>query len=98
VKSRVISHLPERILDAPAISDDYYLNLLDWGDCGHSGSTTKSHNGVLAVSLSNEVYLWSEENIVSLMQCPENEYVSSVSWMKSSRKNCLAVGISDGTV
>lgn len=31
-KHRLISKLPERILDAPAINDDYYLNLLDWGD------------------------------------------------------------------
>ena len=27
---RQISALPERILDAPDLVDDYYLNLLDW--------------------------------------------------------------------
>lgn len=28
--SRNIPSLPERILDAPNLIDDYYLNLLDW--------------------------------------------------------------------
>lgn len=54
-KYRFISKLPERILDAPGINDDYYLNLLDWSD---SGITSKSKNGVLAVCLNNEVFLW----------------------------------------
>lgn len=29
--NRHISQAPERILDAPELLDDYYLNLLDWG-------------------------------------------------------------------
>ena len=33
--------IPEKILDAPEIRDDYYLNLMDWGN-----------NGLLAVSLN----------------------------------------------
>ena len=37
---RIISKTPERILDAPNLIDDYYLNLLDW-----------SMRNVLAVSL-----------------------------------------------
>lgn len=28
---RNIPQAPERILDAPEMLDDYYLNLLDWG-------------------------------------------------------------------
>ena len=28
---RNIPQAPERILDAPELLDDYYLNLLDWG-------------------------------------------------------------------
>jgi hypothetical protein len=27
-----LPHLPDKILDAPDLKDDYYLNLLDWGD------------------------------------------------------------------
>ncbi len=28
---RAVPQAPERILDAPDLLDDYYLNLLDWG-------------------------------------------------------------------
>lgn len=37
-----------QVLDAPALQDDFYLNLVDWS----------SHN-VLAVGLGNCVYLWN---------------------------------------
>lgn len=37
---RVIARTPERILDAPDLENDYYLNLMDW-----------SEDGVLAVAL-----------------------------------------------
>ncbi len=37
---RIISKTPERTLDAPNLTDDYYLNLLDW-----------SKNNVVAVGL-----------------------------------------------
>lgn len=45
---RYIPSLPDRILDAPEIRNDYYLNLVDW-----------SSGNVLAVALDNSVYLWS---------------------------------------
>ena len=45
---RKISKTPYKILDAPALQDDYYLNLVDW-----------SHANVLAVALGSCVYLWS---------------------------------------
>ena len=40
--------MPFKILDAPKLEDDYYLNLLDW-----------SSQNVLAVGLASSVYLWS---------------------------------------
>jgi cell division cycle protein 20 (cofactor of APC complex) len=46
--SRYIPHAPDRILDAPDIVDDYYLNLMDW----NSGN-------LLAVALGAHVYLWN---------------------------------------
>lgn len=49
--TRVISSTPDRILDAPEILDDYYLNLLDWGD-----------NNLLAVCLNQCLYLWNACN------------------------------------
>ena len=68
--SRFIPSAPERILDAPDIVNDYYLNLIDW-----------SMNNVLAVALKNEVYLWnattaSIENLVTL---EDPEIITSLS-------------------
>ena len=44
---RKISGVPERILDAPDIVNDYYLNPIDW-----------SATNLLAVALANTVYIW----------------------------------------
>jgi cell division cycle protein 20 (cofactor of APC complex) len=44
---RYISPDPERVLDAPEMVDDYYLNLLDW-----------SSENILSVALCQSVYLW----------------------------------------
>ncbi|GMI35073.1 hypothetical protein TeGR_g2528 [Tetraparma gracilis] len=46
VTTRHIPSAPSRILDAPDLLDDYYLNLLAWND-----------QNVLAVSLSQTVYV-----------------------------------------
>lgn len=46
--SRYIPQAPDRILDAPDIVDDYYLNLMDWGG-----------NNILAAALGAHVYLWN---------------------------------------
>lgn len=46
--ARKIPKAAFKVLDAPSLQDDYYLNLLDW-----------SPNNVLAVALGNSVYLWS---------------------------------------
>ncbi|EDO33700.1 predicted protein [Nematostella vectensis] len=85
---RHVPQVPERILDAPDLIDDYYLNLLDW-----------SCNNHLAVALSGFVYLWnaSSGDIVQLckMDSPDS-YVGSVSWIAEG--NYLALGTSDGAV
>lgn len=46
--TRKIPKTPFKILDAPFLQDDYYLNLVDWGP----------HN-ILAVALGGAVFLWS---------------------------------------
>lgn len=51
--SRKISKVPFKVLDAPALQDDFYLNLIDW-----------SSQNILAVGLSSCVYLW-RQNIFS---------------------------------
>ena len=40
---RQIPSAPERILDAPELVDDYYLNLLDWGGVEPSGGGVGMH-------------------------------------------------------
>jgi cell division cycle 20, cofactor of APC complex len=87
--SRHISSAPERILDAPDLQDDYYLNLLDW-----------SAKNVLSVALGQTVYLWNagDGSINELMSLEnEEDYVSSVSWTPGD-STFLAVGTSDSRV
>lgn len=86
--ARHIPQVPERILDAPDLIDDYYLNLLDW-----------SCNNHLAVALGGFVYLWNAASgdIVQLCQTETPDcYVGAVSWIKEG--NFLALGDSNGVV
>ena len=46
--TRHILDEPEKILDAPQLIDDYYLNLLDWGV-----------SDVISIGLGEAVYLWN---------------------------------------
>lgn len=45
---RKISRIPFKVLDAPELQDDFYLNLVDW-----------SAQNVLSVGLGSCVYLWN---------------------------------------
>ncbi|XP_028820211.1 cell division cycle protein 20 homolog [Denticeps clupeoides] len=87
-KSRYISSVPDRVLDAPELRDDFYLDLMDWGK-----------QNLLAVALDHTVYVWdaSKGDILQLMKMEQEEdYISSVSWSKDG--NFLAIGSSDCTV
>ena len=78
----------ERTLDAPDITDDYYLNLLDW-----------STSNVIAVGLGNSIYLWSVDT-GSAIHLVENEEdlgpVTSVSWAPDGKH--LAVGLNNSHI
>ena len=82
--TRKIASQPERILDAPDLKDDYYLNLIDW-----------SAQNVLAVALGPTVYLWNATdgsiNELLTLENEEVDYVSSLSWVPGDG-NFLAVG------
>ncbi|XP_010180643.1 PREDICTED: LOW QUALITY PROTEIN: cell division cycle protein 20 homolog [Mesitornis unicolor] len=85
---RYIPSMPDRILDAPEIRNDYYLNLIDW-----------SSQNYLAVALDNTVYLWNHSTgeIIQLLQMEHpDDYISCVSWIKEG--NYLAVGTSNAEV
>ncbi|XP_023339199.1 cell division cycle protein 20 homolog isoform X2 [Eurytemora carolleeae] len=83
-------HIPqdaERILDAPDLLNDYYLNLVDW-----------SCNNHLAVALGAHVYIWNaiSGSITPLLSMEGDDYVCSVRWIAEG--NYLAVGSSSGEV
>lgn len=75
------------MLDAPALYDDFYLNLIDW-----------SSSNLLAVGLSNSVYLWNAGNskVVRLVELSSSDLVTGVSSSPSS--NVLGVGTHMGEV
>lgn len=67
-----MSKVPYKVLDAPELADDFYLNLVDWGS-----------SGVLAVGLGESVYLWnSESGKVEQLLKLEGETVTSVGWIQ----------------
>jgi cell division cycle protein 20 (cofactor of APC complex) len=79
---RQIPSAPSRILDAPDLLDDYYLNLISW-----------SSENVIAVALGPAVYLWNAKTgtIEELMALEnENDYVCSLEWIPGGSH--LAVG------
>jgi cell division cycle 20, cofactor of APC complex len=85
--ARRIPIVPEKILDAPGLANDFYLNLLAW-----------SSRNILAVGLENSVYIWNADSgkVVEFCRTPtDDEYVSSVSWAADG--SYLAVGTSSGT-
>uniref|UniRef100_A0A6B2L5K7 CDC20/Fizzy WD40 domain-containing protein n=1 Tax=Arcella intermedia TaxID=1963864 RepID=A0A6B2L5K7_9EUKA len=86
-KKEVLRSIPttaERILDAPGLVDDYYLNLLDW-----------SPSNILSVALGGTVYLWNAttSSIQELVSYADRT-VTSVSWSPSSPQH-IALGTSD---
>jgi cell division cycle 20-like protein 1, cofactor of APC complex len=87
-RKRRISKVPFKVLDAPALQDDFYLNLVDWS----------SHN-VLAVGLGACVYLWSActSKVTKLCDLSVSEdTVTAVSW--AQRGTHLSVGTNKGEV
>ena len=85
--SRKIPKIPFKVLDAPNLQDDFYLNLLDW-----------SSTNIISVGLENAVYVWSACNskVTKLCEVPDSESITAVNW--SQRGNHLAVGTSQGEV
>lgn len=90
---RRIPSTPERVLDAPGLMDDYYLNLLDW-----------SCTNLLAIALLEIVYIWNAESgevgtLCSVAPSEDEEtdvYVSSVRFSEDG--SYLAVGTSSGLI
>ncbi|ODV90151.1 hypothetical protein CANCADRAFT_31198 [Tortispora caseinolytica NRRL Y-17796] len=87
-EARHISPFPSRVLDAPELADDFYLNNVDW-----------SSSNILAVGLGSCVYLWIGSSAQVLKLCDFSsvqDTVTSVSWIDSG--DHIAVGTFKGTV
>lgn len=84
---RKIARSPFKVLDAPALQDDFYLNLVDW-----------SSSNVLAVGLGTCVYLWSActSKVTKLCELSPSDSVCSVAW--TQRGTYLSVGTNSGEV
>ncbi|KAK6145377.1 hypothetical protein DH2020_022197 [Rehmannia glutinosa] len=84
---RKVPKTPHKVLDAPALQDDFYLNLVDW-----------SSQNVLAVGLGTCVYLWSASNsrVTKLCDLGPNDGVCSVQWTREG--SYISVGTSLGQV
>ncbi|KAI8581912.1 hypothetical protein K450DRAFT_229866 [Umbelopsis ramanniana AG] len=84
---RQISRTPVKVLDAPELQDDFYLNLVDWGS-----------TDVLAVGLGMCVYLWNAttSKVTKLCDLGPGDSVTSVNW--TQRGSHVAVGTNNGSV
>ncbi|KAF9917220.1 substrate-specific activator of APC-dependent proteolysis [Linnemannia zychae] len=84
---RAISRVPFKVLDAPELKDDFYLNLVDW-----------SSKNVLGVGLGSSVYLWSAAtgSVNQLCDVGGPDTVASLSWTSSA--SYLAVGTDEGLI
>jgi cell division cycle 20-like protein 1, cofactor of APC complex len=73
---------PYRVLDAPELADDFYLNLVDW-------STTN----VLGVGLGMSVYLWTAHTAAVSKLCDlasSADTISAVAWTQRVSPRALA--------
>lgn len=98
--SRLLSNLyyrqlptaPDRVLDAPGMVDDFYLDLIDWS----------KHNNIISVALGSCVYLWNAQTSITnelVSIDPDGHYISAIQWNKTSYDpSLLAFGTSSGTV
>lgn len=79
--TRKISKIPFKVLDAPELQDDFYLNLVDW-----------SSLNVLSVGLGTCVYLWSAcTSQVNCHECLKIELPIDVGFFQPSRAMECAV-------
>ncbi|TDL22892.1 WD40 repeat-like protein [Rickenella mellea] len=83
---RSVCKTPYRVLDAPDLADDFYLNLVDW-----------SSTNVLGVGLGSCVYLWTAHTAAVSKLCDlssSQDTVSSVAWVQKG--TTLAIGTLSG--
>lgn len=81
--ARKISKIPFKVLDAPELQDDFYLNLVDW-----------SAGNLLSVGLGACVYLWSAcTSQVGIERTVVSFEVRHRLWIVDSVCGCLIYGV-----
>lgn len=85
IETRKVDTSPFKILDAPGVYDDYYLNILDW-----------SSNDFISIGLADEIYLYDVKNkdVINLASFDSSVYASSL----KSNGRILSAGTSDGRI
>lgn len=83
---RAVAKVPYKVLDAPDLADDFYLNLVDWGS-----------QNILGVGLGSCVYMWNSSSgrVTKLCELPDDT-VTSVNWIQ--RGSHIAIGTHKGFV
>ncbi|MCJ1254742.1 substrate-specific activator of APC-dependent proteolysis [Lignoscripta atroalba] len=83
---RAVSKVPFKVLDAPDLADDFYLNLVDWGS-----------SNILGVGLGSCVYMWNSTSGRVTKLCDlQDDIVTSVSWIQ--RGSHVSIGTNKGLV
>ncbi|KAF2738405.1 WD40 repeat-like protein [Polyplosphaeria fusca] len=83
---RAVSKVPYKVLDAPDLADDFYLNLVDWGS-----------QNTLGVGLGSCVYMWNSTSGRVTKLCElSDDTVTSVNWIQ--RGSHIAIGTNRGYV
>ncbi|KAF2756322.1 cell cycle regulatory protein [Pseudovirgaria hyperparasitica] len=83
---RHVAKVPYKVLDAPDLADDFYLNLVDWGS-----------QNILGVGLNQCVYMWNSSSGRVTKLCElQDDTVTSVNWIQ--RGSHLAIGTGKGFV
>ncbi|XYA02241.1 WD repeat-containing protein slp1 [Meyerozyma guilliermondii] len=84
-RAKNIPSAPERVLDAPGLVDDFYLNLLAW-----------SSTNLLAIGLEDAVYVWNASTGSVGLLCESRAMVTSLRWAQDG--SYVSVGRDNGTV
>ncbi|KAI0980799.1 hypothetical protein GJ496_004333 [Pomphorhynchus laevis] len=85
---RYVPNCPERILDAPNIRDDFYIQLIDW-----------SYNNIVGLVLDNNAYLWNATTHDTTRVCSceiAGTYFSGLSFL--SKNDVIALSTSNGKI
>jgi len=86
-KARKIPTEPQKVLDAPNLTEDFYMNPLSWSCLNQ-----------LSVALGEVVYIWKGDTgeVVELCEAPDPLYILSLDF--SNDGMFLGVGLSNGDV